>query len=323
MGNKIGGLYLMRSFIIIVLVLCCSEAFAGSGYSYIDPGTSTPTANRVVKFDATGKLVIAAIPNNPTFTGTVTGTFAGTHTGNGAGLTGIQVIAGSGNDQYTKLLLHGDQVGSLSTYLDSSEQEITVTAGGSVNGTTTQSVFGGASFAFDGTDDKLVIAANPRLELGSFDFMLELWIRFTGILGSDYIINKIQAQSTDYLIFGYNSTLAGLSFIQESSSISIINAMSGSWTPSLDTWYHTAIIRKNSKFRFYVDGYQIGSDSIDTDAIVDNTGTWTVGGVPYDVNSVNGYMDEIRMSIGTGRKPAGTFTVAAEAYGTFTSQLSN
>mgnify|MGYP001599171630 CR=1 FL=1 len=34
-------------------------------------------------------------------------------------------------------------------------------------------------------------------------------------------------------------------------------------------------------------------------------------------------MDEIRMSIVTGRKPAGTFTVAAEAYGTFTSQLSN
>lgn len=246
-----------------------------------------------------------------------------TYDGNGNGTVTVNVATtGTGNDQYTKLLLHGDQVGSLSTYLDSSEQEGTVTASGSVNGTTTQSVFGGSSFAFDGTGDLLTIADNPRLELGSNDFMIEARVRFSAF-DRGYITMKEQTASTDFILFDYNNTNSNLSFQHKSAGSWVVNAASGSWTASLNTWYHLSCIRKGYRFRFYVDGVQKGSDVFDSDAIVDNTGAWAIGGSPSDSVSTNGYLDEIRMTIGTGRKPATSFTIPTTAYGSFTPQLSN
>lgn len=242
------------------------------------------------------------------------------------GVGGVNIDLGAemkatGNDQYTKLLLHGDQVGSLSTYLDSSEQEETVTASGSVNGTTTQSVFGGSSFAFDGTSDMLTVADNSRLELGSNDFMLETRVRFSAF-DRGYIALKEQSPSTDFIFFGYNHTNSDIRFQQKSGGSWVVDAGSGSWTASLNTWYHIACIRKGSKFRFYVDGSQIGADALDTSAIVDNNAAWTIGGVASDPVTLNGYMDEIRFTIGTGRKPASAFSIPTAAYGSFTPQLS-
>ena len=255
-------------------------------------GSSTPTANTVIKADGSSTI------NN--FTKDLR----------------------SGNDQYTKLLLHGDQIGSLSTYLDSSEQEWTVNSIGGVNGTTSQSVFGGGSLAFDGTNDRLSIADNSLLELGSNNFMLEMRARSNN---GEFVhfMTKEQTVSTDYINIAYDPSNAQINFQQKSAGSFVIQAGSGSWTASANTWYHIAVIRKGSKFRFYVDGSQIGSDVSDSDAIVDNTGAWNIGGIPSDTNGLNGYLDEVRMTIGTGRKPAGTFTVATEAYGSFTSSLSN
>ena len=230
----------------------------------------------------------------------------------------------SGNDTYTKLLLHGDQVGSLSTYLDSSEQELTVTAGGVVNGTTTQSVFGGASLYFNGTGDRLSIADNTRLELGSNDFILEGRYKFVNSFASgNYLFTKEQTATTDDIRVGYLEATDALMFFHKSGGSYVIEASSGTCSVSLNTWYHFAWVRKGSQFRFYVDGIQKGSDVIDADAIVDNTGGWNIGRLPSDSAGANCYMDEIRMTIGTSRKPAGTFTVATEAYGSFTSSLSN
>lgn len=250
-------------------------------------GTTTPAANHVVKADSSGRIE--------------------------------NWLIGSGNDQYTKLLLHGDQVGSLSTYLDSSEQEWTVTSVGSVIGTTTDSVFGGASFYYSGTNNRLTLSDTSRLELGSNDFIIDWRAKFTD---SSYMFTKEQSAATDYLTISYDSTNDKLSFHQKSGGAWVIQADSGSCTVSSNTWYHFAVVRKNNKFRFYVDGSQKGSDVTDTDAVVDNTAGWSIGGVPSDSNSFDGYLDEIRFTIGTGRKPAGNFTVPSVAYGSFTQSLS-
>ena len=279
-------------------------------------GTTTPNLDQVA---------VGTSTMNGNGTGNFTGTVsAGGFSGDGSGLTNITatLFEGTGNDQYTKLLLHGDQVGSLSSYLDSSEQEGTVTAIGSINGTTTHKVFGSSSFSFDGLNDRLSCTDSSRLELGSNDFMLETRVRFLATTYT-YLMSKEQAASTDYILFGYNADDSKLYLDQKASSAFVVQTFSGSWTPSLNTWYHVAVIRKGSRFRFYVDGSQIGADVLDTDAIVDNTAGWMIGSIASDSNCLNGYLDEIRISIGTGRKSTGTFTVAAEPYGSFTTTLSN
>lgn len=83
---------------LFLVTLFCTSLFAGSGIPYIDIGTSTPTANRVVKFDANAKLPASALSgsitssqlsSNLSFVGTASGNFYGTHTGNGSGLIGV------------------------------------------------------------------------------------------------------------------------------------------------------------------------------------------------------------------------------------------
>lgn len=285
-------------------------------------GTITVTGTTTPNLD---QLAVGTSTMNGIGTGNFTGNVsAGGFIGGGSGLTNVTatLFQGSGNDQYTKLLLHGDQVGSLSTYLDSSEQEGTVTVIGGINGTTTHKVFGSSSFSFDGSNDRLSCTDSSRLELGNNDFMLETRVRFIATTYA-YLMSKEQIVSTDYIIFGYNSDDSKLYFDQRSASSFVVQAFSGSWTPSLNTWYHVSVIRKGSKFRFYVDGSQKGADVLDTDAIVDNTVGWMIGSIASDSNCLNGYLDEIRISIGTGRKESGTFTVPASAYGSFTTTLSN
>ena len=285
-------------------------------------GTITVTGTTTPNLD---QLAVGTSTLNGNGTGNFTGTVtAGGFSGNGSGLTNITatLFQGSGNDQYTKFLLHGDQIGSLSTYLDSSEQEGTVTAAGSINGTTTHKVFGLGSFYFDSVSSSLNIADNSRLELGSNDFMYEARVRFSATTFA-YLLSKSQDMTTDYIQFAYNEDDDKLYLNQKSASAFVVQAYSGSWTASLNTWYHVAVIRKGSKYRFYVDGSQIGADFIDTDAIIDNSGNWQIGAFGTNTNTFSGYMDEIRMSIGTGRKETGTFTVPASAYGSFTTTLSN
>lgn len=101
------------NIMLIPVLFICSNLYAGSAIPYIDVGTSTPTANRVVKFDATGKLNVTGIPaldistmsgsvtssqlsSNLSLVGTTSGFFYGTHTGDGSSLTGITASVGFG-----------------------------------------------------------------------------------------------------------------------------------------------------------------------------------------------------------------------------------
>lgn len=209
MGNKINRIYLMR-ILIIILMFCVKIAFAGSGQSYVDSGTSTPTADRVAKFDSTGKLVMSYsdLAGTPTVS---FATLAGTPTDNAFFSTtpgnnkvpmqdangylsdyklfspNIYDAQGNSFDIYgtttlespTELLLHFNEVSGTQT-VDSSKNVFTVTAFGTATsiGTTTVK-YGSSSAKLDNvscTTQQYFSVPDSALWTWDTDMSIECWV---------------------------------------------------------------------------------------------------------------------------------------------------
>lgn len=239
-------------------------------------GSTTPTANTVVKGDANGKI-------------------------------DSWIGAGTGNDFYTKILLHFNEVGSPTTFLESSDSGLTVSTSGNAIGTTTQSVYGGTSLLTLSSGDYVSIADNPELELENKNFFIDFRFRPTGTYG--YFIDKWQG-SNDYIYLAYQDSSDNFRFIHRSASVDIIDLQTGSITVNLNQWYHFALSRKGSSYKFYLDGSQIYAGT-DTSSIIDNTAGWSIGSSQAPTAA---YYDEFRLSIGHNRHN-GTFTSPTAAYG--------
>lgn len=201
-----------------------------------------------------------------------------------------------GIDEYTKLMLHGDE----SPLVDSSNSEHTVTPTGQVARSVTQSKFGGYSIYFDGSGDWLKMPVHADWTCSS-DFTIDFWLytadtALKGLFTSD---NWVTNGS-----FIFYKTAAGLALNFTVGGVPTVIMTYG--TPLSDsTWHHIAITRSASTMRLFVDGdskdtysnsnpFGLGSLAIGTD--------WNgayVGGQPEF--TIDGYIDEFRWSKGIAR----------------------
>lgn len=209
------------------------------------------------------------------------------------------------------LLLHCDGTNGSTTFTDSSNNGLTVTANGNAQISTAQSKFGGASGAFDGTSDSLTVTIPA---IGTSDVTIECWFyctltsvnvqRLFGGFGGYMGINP----STNYLVFNYNSVDRILS-----SSPIVFN-----------TWNHVALSREGSTSRLFLNGVSIGTVA-DTQAY---SGNMLIGG-SIAIDFFFGYIDDIRVTQGVARytsnftPPTAAFPEhLAEITGTLTESLS-
>jgi len=215
-----------------------------------------------------------------------------------------------GNDAFTVLLLHCDGTDASTTFTDSSASAHTITANGNAQVDTAQSVFGGASYLGDGSGDGLTAADSADWNFGSGNFALDARVRYAsvsigGLFGQ-------WASSSNYWVV-YRTGGAVLRLLAVSGGSTVIDCQ-WSWTPSANTWYHVAISRSGNSFRAFINGSQIGSTLTDTDAMPDIAGSLYIGNHP-ETASLNGWMDEVRISKGTDRGWTGTtITVPVVAY---------
>src|SRR3990167_5305793 len=79
------------------------------------------------------------------------------------------------------LMLHMDGTDGATTFTDSSDNAKTMTAVGNAQIDTAQSKFGGASGLFDGTGDWLTTPDSTDWDLGTGDFTIDFWIRFSSV----------------------------------------------------------------------------------------------------------------------------------------------
>jgi hypothetical protein len=177
----------------------------------------------------------------------------------------------------TKLIIHGNDG-------DSSGQAhvITYIADAKIDASTYK--FGKGSLSVDGTGDYIVTPSSADWNFGTAgngDFTIDFWLYFNS-LGMSFLFSTYP--SAGWYIY-YQSNLIYL----VSSSVS--------WTPSIDTWYHMAIIRNGSTITLYVNGTSQGTF---TDIDMNNDGgALQIGGYITDPNlSLDGYMDGVRITKG-------------------------
>ena len=214
------------------------------------------------------------------------------------------------NDEDTKLLLHFNG--------DESASGHNVTFNGNPMLSLTQEKWNG-SYYFDGTGDYITIPDHADWAFGSNNFVLECWAYFNSTSG-DYDFFRHWSSPNDK---GFQ-----LSRITADSKIYFWYTTNGSttksnggvtWTPSLSTWYHIAVVRSGSDLKIFVDGSQVGSMyNIGSDSIPNITAPLWIGGTNY----MNGFIDEVRVSAGTDRGWSSGFSVPTTAYSTDVYKLS-
>jgi hypothetical protein len=222
-------------------------------------------------------------------------------------------------DKRFPIVIKGSELQGISTFSDSSSGAKTPTFFGAVE-TVQDSKFGTGSGYFNG-GTRVTFADHADWQFGGSGsgagpFTLEVWVKFVtapAVSTWDTILAQY-VNASNYIIWGiYNNagtyqlrlqqTVAGVTNIPLYITWSGITA---------DTWYHVAVCRDGSNnYRAFIDGTQIGSTTLDADAISNFAAPLEIGTF-NNINNLYGYLDELRIS--NNARYTSNFTAPSAAF---------
>ena len=221
-----------------------------------------------------------------------------------------------GIDQYTKLLLHCNGADTSQTFIDSATGK-TVTAVGTAQVDTAQSVFGGASLLLDGNSDYLSLADSEDWNFGSGDFTIDFWVRFATLPaeGNKIFILNQRYNASNFTEISILKTGGLYYWAHDAYSGGVqITGYDRLTTVSTNTWYHVAFVRNGTECYWFQGGAKCGTTIASGEITMPNIaalleiGRWSGGGY-----YLNGGTDEFRVSKGIARWTA-NFTPPTSAY---------
>jgi len=198
-----------------------------------------------------------------------------------------------GNDSYTKLLLHCDGVDESTSFPDDSSSAHSPVAQADAQVDTAQQKFGTGSALLDGTGDYIKVPDSADWDFGTGDFTIDCWVRF-----ADTATGTICARiSTNYFYWSREGS-SSWRFRDYGGSIDF----SRSFSNTIDTWYHVAIVREGSNFKMYLNGVQQGATYTSSASMLDRTASLDIGHMTENAGyALNGHIDEFRVSKGIAR----------------------
>lgn len=218
----------------------------------------------------------------------------------------------SGNDEYTKLLLHCNGADESTTFTDSSyaSPTYTVTTVGSGQIDTAQQKFGTSSGLFNGISDYLSVPDSDDWYMASDKFTIDFWVRFSSVDNNMTFFYQGTALNRTTLYWDQSTT--NLYFSIMSGGVGKVYLSHSSWSPDVDTWYHLSVIRgwadNVHDWALTIDGTAVDTD---TDSDV-----WPQWNQPLlVVPTIYGWVDEFRISKGIARWTE-NFNVPIEEYTT-------
>lgn len=198
------------------------------------------------------------------------------------------------NDENTVLLIHADGTDATTYFEDDNgtvRAPIGLAAAGNAQVSTAQSKFGGSSLLLDGVGDYVLATNHGTLALGSGNFTIEMWVRFTSqpIAGSYRVFYDARPVSTNgaYPVL----TQKGTAIVYYANSADRIT--SGALTTGV--WYHVAVSRSGTDTKMFIDGTQAGSTYTDSTTYLSSNPY--IGGDSFsNTSQYAGYLDELRIS---------------------------
>jgi hypothetical protein len=184
---------------------------------------------------------------------------------------------------------------------------------------TTQYKYGTGSITFDGTGDYLKIPSTANLQFGSGDFTIEFWFRLNSINSGSV------SESTPCLFtMGWSWGVFGpLLILQATNALVVyastdganwaINSAVATGTLSSNTWYHFAMVRSGTSVKYYLDGVASATVSSLSGSLMTTSTPTTIGASSAGSGSINGYIDDFRITKGYARYTA-NFTPPSSAF---------
>lgn len=203
----------------------------------------------------------------------------------------------------TYVLLSGTNAGIYDSAMKNNFETV-----GNAQVSTTVKKYGTGSMAFDGTLDSLPTVNKTDLNFGAGDFTLECWAYFNVVNAEMTLINK-GWQSTpsfaSYLIWMTNAGSLQFNASSAGSSWDIANGkVIGTMTAS--TWTYIAVTRSGTTFRAFLNGTIVSAFTFTSSSSLLNSATQAlyVGGRVNGTSSMNGYLDDLRVTKGVARYTA-------------------
>jgi len=168
---------------------------------------------------------------------------------------------------------------------------------------TTQSKYGGSSMYFDGSGDWLQALSTPQFNFGTGNFTLECWAWLTNF-STDYrllakVVNIGSYGSWQVIVdtSGYPRFYAS----SAASSWDVCSNLGGGVAIVAGTWNHIAVTRSGTTFTIWVNGVSAGTTTSSASIYYSASVPVTVGGMPDGTRSLNGYIDDARITTGVAR----------------------
>ena len=205
------------------------------------------------------------------------------------------------------LLLHMDNLSGSQTFIDSSNNNFTLSAFGNTQISTSTKKFGNGSGYFDGSGDYLKANWDSAFTFGTGDFTVEFWAYPTGTPnGIGFITAEYNPGSIGNVAWAFG---AASSLGSASGSQLFFGSYEGGWTGvqsvsslTLSAWSHVAASRSSGTLRLFLSGVNIAQDTFTNNI---STGDPLIIGRRWDYNEAskffNGYIDELRVTKGVAR----------------------
>ena len=199
-----------------------------------------------------------------------------------------------GIDSNTKLMLHMDGTNNGTSWTDESTASHGVSATGQVVTQTGTKKMGTASTWFPGTADYLTVADTTDFALGSSSATWDFWIRWTDITTNS--INMVIDRTAGGLGYQFYWTPNQWRLWANGLTNTYVT---GAQTPTLNTWYHVALVKTGTAYKIWLDGVDISTGNTGSGNFTDATSGTSLK-IGADIANANreifANIDEFRIS---------------------------
>ncbi|MFA5060642.1 MAG: LamG-like jellyroll fold domain-containing protein [Candidatus Omnitrophota bacterium] len=229
--------------------------------------------------------------------------------------TGKSVANTAAYDAYTKLASHFDGFDGAAAYTDPVFGAYTFS--GTAQLDTAQSKFGGSSLYLNGNSSRVSLADSENWHFGAGDFTIDCWVRLNTVSGEQTVWAQWSNASTGAEV-RYSSAYGDhWNFSAHNSGIPLA-ILTGTSTPLPGVWYHLAATRSGNNWYLFVNG-SLEASAINSTPYPNYSRPFTLGAENWADdhladNSLNGWIDEFRVSKGKARWTS-NFTPPEYPYG--------